>query len=156
MSSVAGSGAGPVGETINGMKKLFTGLATLLLIAVVVQFYLAASGAFDSAPIEEAFQPHRLLGYSILALAIVSTLVAAIARMPGRMIGLAGLAAGLVLAQSLIREVAKAFGEGSSAGHYVFGVHAVNGLIIVGVLGMIVRRSRQISWKPAESNRMVS
>jgi hypothetical protein len=40
------------------MRKAFTGLAILLLMAVVVQFFLAASGAFDTAPNVESFQPH--------------------------------------------------------------------------------------------------
>ncbi|MEU8244866.1 DUF6220 domain-containing protein [Nonomuraea sp. NPDC048916] len=135
------------------MKKVFTGLAALLLLAVITQFYLAASGAFDAAPIEEAFQPHRVLGNVILVLAVVVTIAAAVARMPGRLIGMAGLAAGLVLVQSLIREVAKSFGDG---GHFIFGLHAVNGLVIMGLIGMIVRQSRQISWTPAEPGRMAS
>jgi cytochrome b561 len=138
------------------MKKVFSGLAVLLLLAVIAQFYLAASGAFDTAPTEEAFQPHRVLGNAILVLAVVVTVVAAVARMRGRLIGLAGLVAGLVLVQSLIREVAKSFGDGSSTGHFVFGLHALNGLVIVGLIGLIVRQSRQISGRPAEVGRMAS
>ncbi|MEO3868853.1 DUF6220 domain-containing protein [Nonomuraea sp. B12E4] len=76
------------------MKRVFTGLAALLMLAVLVQFYLAASGAFDSAPIEAAFQPHRTLGFSILGLAVLITIFAAVARMPGRLIGLSGLVVG--------------------------------------------------------------
>ncbi|MFD0360503.1 DUF6220 domain-containing protein [Nocardia sp. GCM10030253] len=132
------------------MKKVFTGLAALLLLAVIAQFYLAASGAFDTAPIEESFQPHRTLGNAILLFALVITIAAAVVRMPGRLIGLAGLVAGLVIVQSVIREVAKSFGDGSSTSHFIFGLHAINGLVIVGVIGMIVRQSQRISWKPAE------
>lgn len=131
------------------MKRVFSGLSTLLLIAVVAQFYLAASGAFNTAPNEESFSLHRALGNAILLFAVVLTVLAAIARMPGRLIGLTGLVAGLVILQSAIREVAKVVGDGSSAGHFVFGVHAVNGLLILGVIGMIVRQSREISRQPA-------
>lgn len=131
------------------MRKAFTGLAALLLLAVVAQFYLAASGAFDTAPIDESFQPHRTLGYVILVFAFVITIAAAVARMPRRLVGLAGLVTGLVIGQSVIREVARAFGEGSSAGHLVFGLHAVNGLVIVGVIGMIVWQSRRAAWEPS-------
>ncbi|MEU0565408.1 DUF6220 domain-containing protein [Nonomuraea sp. NPDC005983] len=138
------------------MRKVFTGLAALLLLAVITQFYLAASGAFDAAPIEEAFQPHRVLGYSILALAVVVTIAGAVARMPGRLIGMAGLVAGLVLVQSLIREVAKSFGDGSTVGHFVFGLHALNAMLIVGVTGTILRQSRQISRNPAKTDQMAS
>ena len=136
------------------MKKLFTGLTALLMAAVLTQFYLAASGAFDAAPIEEAFQPHRVLGNAILVLAVVVTIAAAVVRMPGRLIGMAGLVAGLVLVQSLIREVAKSFGDGSSIGHFIFGLHAVNGLVITGMIGMIMWQSRQISRKPAAPGRV--
>ncbi|UGT69307.1 DUF6220 domain-containing protein [Nocardia gipuzkoensis] len=132
------------------MKRAFTGLAALLLLAVIAQFYLAASGAYDTAPVEESFQPHRTLGYVILVFALVLTIAAAIARMPRRLVGLAGLVTGLVIGQSVIREVARAFGDGSS-GHLVFGVHAINGLVIIGVIGMIVRQSRKVARKPVRT-----
>ena len=45
------------------MRKVFAVLATLLVLVVVAQFFLAASGAFDTAPNDESFQPHRALGY---------------------------------------------------------------------------------------------
>ncbi|WP_309234824.1 DUF6220 domain-containing protein [Nocardia sp. XZ_19_385] len=138
--------------TIDGMKKVFAGLAALLLFAVVTQFYLAASGAFDTAPAEESFQPHRALGNAILLFAVVLTVAAAIARVRGRLIGLSGLVAGLVLLQSVIREVATVAGAGSRAGHFIFGLHAVNGLVIAGVIGMIVRES----WRVARVGRTAS
>lgn len=137
------------------MKKAFTGLAALLLLAVIAQFYLAASGAFDTAPVEDSFQPHRTLGNAILVFALVIAIAAAVARMPGRLIGLAGLVTGLVIAQSVIREVAKSFGDGSGS-HLIFGLHAINGLAIIGVIGMIVRQSHKISWKTAEPARTAS
>jgi hypothetical protein len=138
------------------MKKVFTGMAALLVAAVITQFYLAASGAFNEAPIEESFQPHRMLGYAILVLAILVTIVGAVSRMPGRLIGMAGLVAGLVILQILIREISKAFGDGSTVGHLIFGLHAINGLLIMGVSEEVVRRSRKISWKPAEPVRTAS
>ncbi|WP_280258929.1 DUF6220 domain-containing protein [Nocardia abscessus] len=138
------------------MKRAFTGLAALLLLAVIAQFYLAASGAYDTAPVEESFQPHRTLGYVILVFALVLTIAAAIARMPRRLVGLAGLVTGLVIGQSVIREVARSIGDGASGGNLVFGVHAINGLVIVGVIGMIVRQSRKIARQSAEPVRTAS
>jgi hypothetical protein len=76
------------------------------------------------------------------------TLFAAVARMPGRVIGMAGLVAGLALVQSVIRFVAKAFGDtgdGATAGNLVFGLHAVNALAIMTVTSMIVRQARELS-----------
>lgn len=135
------------------MRKAFTGLATLLLLAVVAQFFLAGSGAFDTAPNDESFQTHRALGYGIALLAIVMTIVAAVARMPGRLIGMTGLVAGLTLVQGVIRAVASAFGDTgdstTTAGRLVFGLHAVNGLVIVAVIWMIVVRARELSRSTA-------
>jgi hypothetical protein len=121
------------------MRKAFTGLASLLLLVLIAQFFLAASGAFDEAPNDESFQPHRALGYGIILLAVAVTIVAAVARMPGRVIGMTSLVAGLAAIQSVIRVLADAFGD---AGQVVFGLHAVNGLVMVAVLGRIVRLSR--------------
>ncbi|NNH74920.1 hypothetical protein HLB23_34580 [Nocardia uniformis] len=138
------------------MKKVFTGMAALLLLAVIAQFYLAAGGAFDTAPNEESFQPHRMLGNAILVFAFVVTIAAAIARMPGRLIGLSGLVAGLAIVQSVIREIAKSLGDGTSASGLIFGLHAINGLVILGVIGMIVRQSQRISWTPVDLARTSS
>ncbi|MGW5363272.1 DUF6220 domain-containing protein [Actinopolymorpha pittospori] len=138
------------------MKRVFTGLAAVLFLAVVAQFFLAASGAFDSAPTEEAFQPHRVLGYSIFVLAVVVTVVGAIAQMPRRIVGIAGLAVVLVLVQVMIAEVAKAFGDGSTAGHLIFGLHAVNGLLTMGATETVVQRTRKVTVKPAEPSRVAT
>ena len=139
------------------MRRIFAALATLLMLAVVLQFLLAGSGAFDTAPNDESFQPHRTLGYGILLLAVLLTLIAALARMPGRLIGMTGLVAGLALLQGVIRAIASTFGETgdstSTVGELIFGLHAVNGLIIMAVVGMILRQARELSSSPAPLRR---
>jgi hypothetical protein len=125
------------------MRKTFTGLAGLLMLAVVAQFFLAASGAFDTAPNDESFRPHRALGYGLVLFAVLLTIVAAAARMPGRLIGLTGLVAGLAALQGVIGAVAKAFGD--TGGQVVFGLHAVNALVIVAVIRTIFREARELS-----------
>jgi hypothetical protein len=131
------------------LRRVFALLAALLVLVVVAQFFLAASGAFDTAPIDESFQPHRGLGYGILLFAVLLTIVAALARMPGRLIGMTGLVAGLVVVQSLIRMLADALnGTGdtsTTAGQLVFGLHAVNGLIILTVAVTVAWRARALS-----------
>jgi hypothetical protein len=128
------------------MRKVFAGLATVLVLAVVAQFYFAASGAFDTAPNDESFEIHRLLGYGIMLFALLMTIVAALARMPGRLIGMTGLIAGLALLQGLIRALADAFGDSgdtsTTAGQLVFGLHAVNALIIMALAGTVARQAR--------------
>jgi hypothetical protein len=137
------------------MRKVFAGLAILLMLAVVVQFYFAASGAFSTAPNDESFRPHRALGYVIFLLAVLLAIVAALARMPGRLIGMAGLVAGLTVVQVVIAVLARAFGETgdatTTAGQLVFGLHAVNGLVIMAVVGRIVRQARELSRSAAST-----
>lgn len=131
------------------MRKVFAGLAILLMLAVVVQFFLAASGAFDTAPTDEAYGAHRALGYGTVLLAVVTTVGAALARAPGRLIGMSGLVTVLAIVQGVIRGVAAALGETATAGQLVFGLHAVNGLVIMALVGMIVRRARELSRSAA-------
>ncbi|SCL21972.1 DUF6220 domain-containing protein [Micromonospora inyonensis] len=133
------------------MRKAFAGLAALLLVVIVVQFFLAASGAFDSAPLDEAFRPHRALGFGTVLLAVVLTVVAALAKMPGRIIGLSGLVAGLGILQPVIAVIARAFGDSgdtTAAGQLVFGLHAVNGLAMAIVVHSIFRQSRELAATP--------
>jgi cytochrome b561 len=130
------------------LRRAFTGLATLLVLAVVAQFFLAASGAFDTAPKDESFQAHRSLGYGILLFAVLLTIVAAMARMPARLIGMTGLVAGLAVVQGLIRALAAAFNDTgdttTTAGQLVFGLHAINGLIIMALATTVARQARAL------------
>jgi hypothetical protein len=131
------------------MRRTFSGLASILMLAVVVQLFLAGSGAFDTAPNDESFAPHRALGYLILLLAVLLVVGGAVARMPGRLLGMSALVVGLALLQPVIAVVAGGLdesGDGATqAGKLVFGLHAVNGLVIATVLGTLVRRSRELS-----------
>ena len=133
------------------MRRVFALLASVLVLAVVAQFFLAASGAFDTAPADESFRPHRALGYAILLFSLLVTVVGALARMPGRLNGMTALVAGLVVVQGLIRTVAAAFDDGSTAGTLVFGLHAVNALAIMAVSGNVARRARMLVRQPAGS-----
>jgi Family of unknown function (DUF6220) len=140
------------------LRKVFAGLAALLVLAVVAQFYLAASGAFDTAPKDESFQMHRLLGRGIIPFALVLTIIAALARMPGRLIGMTGLVAGLAALQAVIAVLAKAFDDtgdtSTTAGKLVFGLHAVNGLVIMAVAGTIARHARALSRSAVPDGRV--
>ena len=139
------------------MRKLFAGLAALLVLVVVAQFYFAASGAFSTAPHDESFRPHRALGYVIFLLPVLMVIVAALARMPGRLIGMAGLVAGLAVVQVVIAVIAKAFNDTgdttTTTGQLVFGLHAVNGLAIMGVSENVARKARALSRAAATDRR---
>jgi hypothetical protein len=135
------------------VRKVFAGLATLLMLVVVVQFFLAASSAFDTAPKDESFSAHRALGYGIVLFAVVLAVVGAAARVPGRLLGMTGLIAALGIGQGLIAAVAGALGDtadtSTTAGRMVFGLHAVNALIIFGVAETVARRARTLARTPA-------
>jgi Family of unknown function (DUF6220) len=131
------------------MRRVFALLATLLVLLVVAQFFLAASGAFDTAPNDESFRPHRALGYVIFLLPVVMTILATLTRMPGRLIGMTALVAGLTVLQVVIAVLARAFNDSSdtstTAGQLIFGLHAVNGLLIMAVAGTVARQARALS-----------
>jgi len=130
------------------LRRVFAGLAALLALVIVVQFFLAANAAFNTAPKDESFQMHGALGYGIVLFAVVLTIIAALARMPGRLIGMTGLVAGLGVVQALIRALAKAFddtgGTSTTAGQLVFGLHAINALIILALAMTVARRARAL------------
>ncbi|WP_426504449.1 DUF6220 domain-containing protein [Dactylosporangium sp. McL0621] len=133
------------------MRKAFAGLAALFLLAVVIQFFLAASGAFNTAPSEESFRAHRALGYVIFLLAVVLVIVAAVARMSGRLIGMAGMVTGLVVLQVLIAVLARVLDTGdmtTTVGQLVFGLHGVNGLAIVALSVRILRQAQALASGP--------
>ena len=94
------------------MRRIFVVVSTVLLLSTIVQFYLAASAAFSTAPNDESFQPHIMLGRGIIVFVVLLTIVAALARVPGRLIGMMGLIAGLGVLQAVIAVIAKAFAEG--------------------------------------------
>ena len=147
---------GPIDPKEHTLRRVFAGLAILLMLVVLAQFYFAATGAFSTAPKDEAFRPHLALGWVVFFLPVVMAIVAALARMPGRLIGMAALVAGLASVQVLIAAVANGLddtgGTSTTAGQLVFGLHAINGLVIAAVVGMIVRRARALS-RPAVADR---
>jgi hypothetical protein len=72
------------------ITRIFQGLAWLVVVGLVIQFYLAGAALFGAT----TFQPHRAFGDG-LAAAILLLLVAAVLARPGRR--LLGLAAGLTV-----------------------------------------------------------
>lgn len=137
------------------MRKVFAGFAGILALAVMVQFFFAAVGAFDTAPKDESFDLHRMLGMGIILWAALTTIVAALARMPGPVIGRAGAVTGLAVVQILIRVLADAFNESgdttTTAGTLVFGLHALNGLAIMVLAGNLASQSKAAPTTPASA-----
>ena len=110
--------------------------AFLLLLAV--QIFLAGLGAFRTEAIgaDSAFAPHRDFGFALGGVALVILVLALVAR-AGR-VAVAGAAALVVLtnlAQSLL--------AGLADDHALFGgLHAFDGLAIIGIAAWLWARSR--------------
>jgi hypothetical protein len=86
-------------------------------------------------------------------LSLLATVAAATARAPGRLIGLTILPFGLVVVQVLIVTLGRAFSDGTGenttpAGLAILGLHAVNGLAIMGVAGLVLRQARLLAAAP--------
>jgi len=128
------------------IRRAFAVLAVLQLLIVLAQFFLAATGAFSAKPTDEAFEPHKALGYVTFVLPVVMAVVAAAGRLPGRLTRLSALVAGLVTVQVIIAKIAEARGGDGTAGPLLFGLHGLVALVIVAVVGDLARRSRQL-WR---------
>ncbi|MEU7689696.1 DUF6220 domain-containing protein [Microbispora hainanensis] len=139
------------------MRKVYTALAGLLLAAAVLQMYLAAVGAFDKPQDDSSFSLHSMNGMMVIPiLSLVATAAAAAAKAPGRQIGLTILPVGLVIVQSLIIALGGLFddstGNTTPVSLAILGLHAINGMAILGVCGMVFRNARRLmSAGPASS-----
>ncbi len=138
------------------MRKAFVVTSALVLLAVIAQFYFAAVSAFTLPHEHNAL--HATNGLIVIpAIALINTIAASLARAGGRTIGLAALPFLLVILQVVIIVASllllpgvETIGEGFGAevvqqggpAVYAVGLHAVNGLIILWVTVVTLRRAR--------------
>jgi hypothetical protein len=132
------------------MRKAFVIVSTLLLASFVLQFVFAAVGAFTKPAGDGAYTLHSVNGIVVIpALTLLTTLFAALAKAPGRLIGLAILPLGLVVVQALIAALANAFTEAAGAstplGLTIAGLHAINGIVAVHVVVSVQRAARKLA-----------
>ncbi len=123
---------------------------TMVLHALIgIQFFLAGYGAIGSGSPDESFSLHIMNGRLIAVVALLAILFAALARSGGKLVGLAAGVFGLVLLQSVIALVSVA---GTTPGQIIFGFHAINALMIMGVAEASGRLAKQLieDRKPAE------
>jgi carbon starvation protein CstA len=132
---------------VTGLRRgAFLGYQWLLLaflLAGAAQIFLAGLGAFRlqdqglAAAGDSAFAPHRALGFSMGAIALLILVLAVIAR-PG-VRAIVGSAV-LVLLTSLMQSLLAGFAED----HVVFGaLHALDGLLILGIAACLYFWSRR-------------
>jgi Family of unknown function (DUF6220) len=133
-------------------------VAVLLLVDVVVQFYFAAFGVFTAPADDDQFILHQMNGRVVLPLLCLLVIVAAaLARAPGRLIGFSAIPFGLLIGQIVLFVVAAMTGSTEDktnlAGQIILGLHAVNGLAILGVTILLVRRASRFASADASPDR---
>ena len=134
------------------MRKVHFVLSALILAAVVLQFYLAGVGVF-SMPEDELFDLHTTNGRIVLPVLILLNIpAAALAR--GRTLRFALGLVGLLALQTVIFVIAIVT-TGSNpfedvvitpVGTAILSLHAVNGLVILGVAVLQARRAYALAF----------
>ncbi len=134
------------------MRKVHFVVSVLVLAAVVLQFYLAGVGVF-SMPEDELFGLHTANGrFVVSALLLLNIPAAALAR--GRTLRYALGLVGLLALQTVIFVIAivttgsNPFEDTviTTAGTVILSFHALNGLVILGVTVMLVRKSYALAF----------
>lgn len=123
------------------MLRFYRVWTILLQLLIGVQFFLAGYGAIAAGSPDEAFALHIVNGRVIAVVALLGILFAALARSGGKLVGLMAGAFGLVVLQSVIALVSVA---GTVPGQIVFGFHAINALIIMGMVEASGRHARRL------------
>ena len=142
-SEDGGAGALPaqvLGDaTMTARTASWTALAVVAWLfagCIVIQVFLAGLGVFDSP---QRFMTHRDFGYLFGWLSLVALLIAAIGRLPRRLVGLAGL----TLVQMALQSVLVLFRQDAPA---IAAIHPVNGVLLLVttlVLGQLAWRGPQ-------------
>ena len=132
------------------MRRIFVVVASLLVVDLVVQFYFAAFGVFQHPSPEDSFVLHQMNGRVVLPLlCLLVILAAALARAPGRLIGFSAVPLGLYVVQIVLFVLAGLTGttdeKTTLPGTIILGLHAVNGLCILGVSILLVRRASRLA-----------
>jgi FtsH-binding integral membrane protein len=141
------------GGKMPDMRRVYLITAGLLVVSTVLQFYFAAVGAFAKPQEDSSFAAHDINGSMVMPLlTILAVIFAALAKAPGRLIGLTALPLGLVVVQVLIVLLGRALNDSSdnttTAGVIVLGLHALNALAILGVTGRVLMGARRLATAP--------
>ncbi len=135
------------------MRKAFLVLTIMLIAGLVLQFYFAGIGVF-SMPEDELFHIHGENGRIVLPILIVLWIVSAFLAKAGRgTIGLTFLALGLLAFQTVLFILAGVLtgstpppdGQITTAGTIMISFHALNGLAILFISTVVLRRAWLLS-----------
>jgi hypothetical protein len=122
------------------LRKVHGGLAHLFAALIVVQFFLAGLGAFETVHNKKFndsnFDPHGALGTLLVLVALLLLVLALVGRWSPTITRLSAALFGLMVLQFILG----VSGAGTSA--ILGGLHAVNALLIVGVSYLLVKDAR--------------
>ncbi|MEU8301076.1 DUF6220 domain-containing protein [Micromonospora sp. NPDC048909] len=132
------------------MRKALVIVSTLLLVSFALQFLFAAVGAFTKPAGDGAYVLHSVNGMAVIpVLSLLTILLAALAKAPGRLVGLAFLPLGLVVVQVLLAALANgstdAAGASTPFGLTIAALHALNGIVAVHVVLGVCRAARKLA-----------
>jgi hypothetical protein len=140
------------------VRKAYFVLTVLLLISAVLQFYFAALGVFGPQGEDDNLFPlHRINGSMVLpTLLVLSVIFAALARAGARTVWLTALPILLIAVQYLLFIIGGLVGGGDEDNPTVgtaviLGLHAVNGLAILGTIITLMTRARARAFPKAEA-----
>src|SRR5919198_1509993 len=108
----------PSREKASGLATVFRTIVIITTVVIVAEFFLAGLGTFDgvhsgaAAGDTAAFDPHKALGYLVAGLGAVALIVAAVARLGGRIVG---MTAALVLLAGPVQALLAHAGEDDGA-----------------------------------------
>lgn len=132
------------------MRRVYVVIVGLLLASGALQFYFAAVGAFTRPQTDDSFSLHVLNGRMVFPLLCLLAIgAAALAKAGGRLIGQTSLVLGLLVVQTLIIVLGNAIGGATEQrttplALAILGLHAVNGMIMMGVAGTVMTRARAL------------
>jgi hypothetical protein len=131
------------------VRKAYFFITVLLMISVVIQFYFAALGVFGpQGEDDNLYVFHRINGSMVLpALSLLAVLFAALSRAGARTVWLSALPILLIAVQYLIFILGGLIGGGDEdnptvGSAVIIGLHAINGLAIMGTIITLNARAR--------------
>jgi hypothetical protein len=140
------------------VRKAYFVITVLLLVSAVLQFYFAALGVFGpQGEDDNLFAPHRINGSMVLPLLLVLAVAfAALARAGARTVWLTALPILLIAVQYLLFILGGLVGGGDSdeptvGTAIILGLHAVNGLAILGTIITLVKRAGLRTFPKADA-----
>jgi Family of unknown function (DUF6220) len=131
------------------LRRLHGGLVHLFAGLIVLQFFLAGLGAFETVHNKKFndnnFGPHGLLGTLLVLIALVIMLLALIGRWSPTATKLSAALFGLMIVQFILGV------SGAGTSPVLGGLHAVNALVIVAVTYLLIKDARRPTDAPALS-----